>query len=29
MGMIGEALMDDSVLVVKSHFPERAGMGEF
>lgn len=27
--MIGEALMDDSVLIVKSHFPERVGMGEF
>ena len=29
MGMIGEALLDDSVLIVKSHYPERAGMGEF
>lgn len=27
--MLGEGLLDDSVLVVKSHFPERTGIGEF
>ena len=29
MGMLGEGLVDDSVLVVKSHFPERNGIGVF
>ena len=29
MGLKGEAILDKSVLVVKSHFPERIGHSEF
>ena len=29
MGLRGESILDKSVLVVKSHFPERIGHSEF